>query len=426
MRHGRWRETSLVFPLVAIGVAVVVGLIAFHGCGRENPESAPPAPVSEPTAAVAKPSDNNPNTDLIFAGRPLSFDPLPCAAAILIEPETGTVLYAQNEHVERAPASIVKMTLELVVMHEVEQGRLALTDSVRVSAWASKIGGSQAYLAEGETFPVQDLLQAVTIHSANDACVALAEHIAGTSENFVTYMNQEVDHLHLENTRYVNVHGLDDEPGAANHSSAYDIAQIARELIRHQHVLEWSAMDKVPFRGGAFILENTNPLVGKFEGLDGLKTGFTEKAGFNLCATAMRRGMRLISVVLGCTSNHERAAESAKLLGAGFANYSLVPVSHSGAEIEGGAVELKGAKPKRIQAVAGRSATLIVSRPDERKIVKKFVPRPDLRAPLAAGDRIGTLQVLSGDQVLAEIPAVTQTAVQATGLRGLLLKFQRK
>lgn len=412
------------------GIAVrltlgIAGLVLWMGCGK-NPEVGENGldPGESKTPAAHANAADAPSS-IRFVGRPLEFNPLPCGSALLIEPSTNTVLYEQNAHQLRAPASIVKMSLELVVMRDVEAKRLALGDSIRVSAWASNIGGSQAYLAEGEVFPLDELMKAITIHSANDACVAVAEHIAGTSDGFVDLMNREIEDLGLKETHYVNVHGLDDDPGAGNHSSAWDISQIARELIHYPHVLEWSSMDKVPFRGGAFVLENTNHLVGNFEGLDGLKTGYTEKAGFCLCATAERRGVRLISVVMGCDTNRDRFRESAQLLAAGFNAYSLVPGCEKGAEIEG-EVLVRGGKPKAVKPVAGEAAQLLVSRPDDRRIQRRFVARTDLKAPLEAGAVIGTLQFVSGDRVLTEVPAVTPLAVEATGIGAWFRKVTRR
>lgn len=422
-RHGGWfagvsrvrraRRAPLRAPAASVGCVVswlsillcVVTLVS--GCGKKDSNSAVAAlPVEAPTAV--------PN-ELVFAGRALERSPLPCASAILIEPTTNTVLYEQGAHELRAPASIVKMTLQLVVLREIEAGRLALTDSIRVSEWASNIGGSQAYLAAGEVFSLEELMKAIVIHSANDACAAVAEHIAGTTDGFVELMNREVQHLGLTDTRYVNVHGLDDEPTQGNVTTAYDIAQIARELIRYPKVLEWSSIEKTEFRNGEFILENTNKLIGRFEGCDGLKTGYTARAGFCLCATAERDDLRLISVVMGCAANRDRFGESAELLASGFNSYSLVAGSPKPADL-GQEIEIRGGKPKLVRPVLGSATAVLVSRPDDRGIVRRFVPDPAVRAPLNAGDPVGKMQILSRDKVLAELPVVTPVAVEATGL----------
>jgi serine-type D-Ala-D-Ala carboxypeptidase (penicillin-binding protein 5/6) len=395
----------------------LLGAALLSGCGgREQAGESAKSPVTPPVTDEPQ---------VIFAGRPLKVSPLPCASAILIEPRTNTILYEQDARERRAPASIVKMTLELVTMREVEAGKLALSDSVRASAWASKIGGSQVYLAEGEAFTLNELMQAIAIHSANDACVAVAEHIAGTTESFVQCMNQEVEALKLTDTHYINVHGLDDEPGIGNYTTAYDISQIARELIRYPHILEWSSTVETPFRNGAFNLQNTNKLLGRFQGLDGLKTGYTVKAGFCLCATAQRQGMRLISVILGADSNPHRFQETAGLLGAGFNSYSPVTVCRAGEKL-GDEVPIKGAKPKTLQGVGQREVTLVVSRPDDRRLKKEFIPAKALRAPLKAGAPVGMLKISSGDTVLAEVPVVAGADIAATGLGAWLRGVFRK
>ena len=425
-----WRAllAALVLALGLGGPATTL-----TGCSRGDAESTQELPkaASEGSAATTASATGTSHGQaangpfLYFAGRPLTRTPLPCVSAVLIEPITNTVLYEQNARASRAPASIVKMTLQLVVLREIEAGRLALTDSIRVSDWASKVGGSQVYLAAGEVFPLEEMMKAIVIHSANDACAAVAEHIAGTTDGFVELMNREVESLGLKDTHYVNVHGLDDEPGEGNRTTAYDIAQIGRELIRYPKVLEWSSIEKTPFRDGAFLLENTNHLIGRFEGCDGLKTGFTDTAGFCLCATAQRNGLRLISVVLGCDANRERFSESSELLASGFNSYSVVAGTTAGADLKE-KVEVRDGKPKLVSAVGGETATVLVSRPDDRGIARRFVPLPKLRAPLAQGDVVGSIQIMSGDKVLAELPAVTPTEVPATGFAALLRRVTGK
>lgn len=379
---------------------LLVSLLA-TACGDRGKESPAPAIISD-------------STRVIFAGRPVELPRLPCASAILIETGSNRVLHEQNARERRAPASIAKMTLELVVMNEVAAGKLSLDDTVRVSPWASRIGGSQVFLADGEAFPLGELMKAIAIHSANDACVAVAEHLAGNADGFVRLMNQETEVLGLKDTHYVNVHGLDDEPGEGNRTTAYDISQIGRELIRYPHILDWSSTVEAPFRGGSFLLQNTNRLVGRFSGLDGLKTGYTKKAGFCLCATAQRNGFRLLSVILGADTNHDRFEETASLLAAGFNAYAPVRICGKGDPL-GDPVPVRGAKVKTVRAVAPGEVTVVVSRPDDRRITKKLVVVETLRAPVRAGTQVGTLRVLAGDALLAEVPAVAAEDIPAAG-----------
>lgn len=328
-------------------------------------------------------------------------------SAILVEPETGRVLYEKFPDLPRAPASIAKIMLELIVLERVQSGELHLTDSVRVSAWASRIGGSQVYLSENEVFTLEDLLRAITISSANDACVAVAEHIAGSADGFVDLMNQRARELGLNNTHYVNVHGLDDEPGEGNVTTARDIATVARLLVTMPHVLEYSSTIEAPFRDGTFKLQNTNKLLSHFNGMDGLKTGYTAKAGFCLCGTAQRNGMRMISVIMGAESNKMRFQETARLLGAGFAQLRRNVVLDQGAAIAQG-VPIRGGRKTVVPAVAASPLAVILP---QRMVPPEpvLVPKRGLKAPVAKGDTIATveLRLPEGDVVSAPVVAAT-------------------
>lgn len=326
------------------------------------------------------------------------------ASAILLEPTTGQVLYEQGADLRRAPASIAKLMLELVVLEKIRDGELGLADSVRVSAWASKIGGSQVYLSEGEVFPLEDLLRAIVIHSANDACVAVAEHVAGSADGFVDLMNLRAREMGLEQTRYVNVHGLDDEPGDGNVTTARDIARIGAQLVAMPHVLEWSSIEEMPFRNGEFLLQNTNKLLGRFSGLDGLKTGYTRKAGFCLCATAERKGMRLVSVVLGAESNRARFEETARLLSAGFNQATKVTLYAEGDPVPGG-VPISGGRKLTLPIMAGAPVYALLPRKAEPP-APILIPRRGLKAPVAKGDSIGTIELRLTDGGVIRAPAL--------------------
>jgi D-alanyl-D-alanine carboxypeptidase (penicillin-binding protein 5/6) len=329
--------------------------------------------------------------------------PPEAATAILVEPTTGQILYEKNPDVQRAPASIAKLMLELIVMERVERGELRLDEPIRASAWASKMGGSQVFLAHGEEFPLSELMKAIAIASANDACVAVAEHIAGTTEGFVDLMNIRARDLGLKNTRYINVHGLDDEPGTGNVTTARDIAVIAAELVKYPHVLEWSSIVEAPFRNGEFTLNNTNKLLGDFAGLDGLKTGFTNRAGYCLCATAHRNGMRLVSVILGSDSNRLRFRETARLLGAGFAQMRKSTIVEEGKPVAG-EVPVADGRRQTLEVVAGERIDVVL--PERGKPpLPTLIPAIGLRAPIAAGDTVGTIEVRANG-VVQRAPAL--------------------
>ena len=334
----------------------------------------------------------------------------PFAAAFLVEAETGTILFSYDADKPRSPASTQKLLLQLVVMDAVADGRLSLTDTVVTSAWASRMGGSQVFLREGEVFPLEEMMHAIVIASANDACVAVAEHIGGTVEGFVDLMNDKAQSLGLATTRCVNVHGLDDTPAnAGNVTSAQDLSKIALSLIRHPQILQWSAQRSAPFRDGKFKLWATNRLLRKFPGLDGLKTGFTQRAGFNLVATAKRREMRLVSVVLGGRTESARDKETARLLSWGFNNFVKAPVVIAGDSI--GIVPLDWGLSPDVTAVTADTLIAVLT-PEERRRLRRDAQLPELQeAPVAEGDTLGQLAISLDDSLIAEIHLVAGSTV---------------
>src|SRR5271168_5387218 len=220
--------------------------------------------------------------------------------ACVLEPTTGTVIFESNDHAPWPTASLAKMMLMLIAAEKIHDGSLKLTDNITTSRKAAEMGGSQVYLKEGEAFSLDDMMKAVVVHSANDASVAVAEYIAGSTDAFVVMMNQQAAASGMKDSHYYSVHGLPPEEGEQpDVASAFDQAILARELLKYPDVIRWASIDTAPFRGGTFILRNTNHLVRTFPGCDGLKTGFYDKAGFNVVATAKRNDMRLIAVVLG-------------------------------------------------------------------------------------------------------------------------------
>ena len=245
------------------------------------------------------------------------------AAAVLMEKETGAILYEQNAHDKLEPASVTKVMTLLLVLEAIDDGRLALDDMVTVSAHAASMGGSQVYLKEGEQMSVDDMLKAVAVVSGNDAAVALAEHLAGSEEGFVEQMNQRAAELGMADTCFVNCTGL---PAAGHLTSAHDIAVMSRALIQHPKIRDYTTIWMDSIRGGQFQLANTNKLVRFYEGATGLKTGSTDAAGYCLSATAERDGMELIAVVLKAKTSEQRFESAKSLLNFGFANYTLTDV----------------------------------------------------------------------------------------------------
>lgn len=356
----------------------------------------------------------------VLATEPFAFDRLPCEAAMLVEAESGEVLYAFNADVPRAPASIAKMTLELLVLEAIERGDVSLDDPIQASAWASKMGGSQVYLRQGEEFPLRDLMKAIAIASANDACVAVAEHIAGHASVFVDFMNRRVKELGLSGTNYVNVHGLDDDPGKKNITTAHDVAMIALEILKHPAILEWSAMDRVPFRDGTFILENTNTLIGRFAGMDGIKTGYTERAGYNLCATAERNGARYVSVVMGADTRDVCAEVTSRLLSRAFHELQVVDATERGRPIMATPVEVALSKNGTIQPLAARDVRVIVSSVNGGDVTLRPRFEDPLTAPLLAGSPVGDVAIEFAGAEVARVAMLSDQNVEAKGMRAWL------
>lgn len=347
------------------------------------------------------------------SGQAQIFD-IPARSALLMDAATGQVLFEKNADEPMEPASLVKIMTMLVVMDAVKAGRVSLEDEVRTSRRASQMGGSQVYLAEGEVHSLEKMLKAVAIASGNDASLAVAEFLAGTEAAFVSMMNQKARELSMVNSVFHNPEGL---PAAAGEEpsliTARDIAKASRELIvEHPTVLNWTSTVTEVFRDSPlFILYNTNGLVGKYDGLDGLKTGYTSSAGYNLVATAKRGDIRLISVVLGTASVTEREEQSRALLDHGFNRFEPVLVG------EGivGEVKLASGSPERFHAAVREPVRILKPRGVGVEISGVLEIRPGLQAPLAAGDEIGSFVVrMDGEEVL-RVPAVAAVDVERAG-----------
>jgi D-alanyl-D-alanine carboxypeptidase (penicillin-binding protein 5/6) len=330
------------------------------------------------------------------------------AAAIVIDADTGDVLLSKEPHARRQPASMLKMMTELIVLEKIARREIGMGDSVTVSARASKMGGSQVYLKHGERFTVEELLMALAIHSANDASASLAEYVSGSIPAFIDLMNLRARELNLQETEFHSVHGLpparDQQPDL---TSAFDMAMLAHELIKHPESLHWSAMATAPFRGGEFTLYNPNKLIGKFRGLDGLKTGYHDQAGYCVTATALQNGKRLISVVMGAPSNEARATETTRLLSYGFNLYAPVTVVAEGRTPLDLKLEVKGGKKRDVTlAMVGPLVVSVRKDQSPQVVIQPRLPE-SIDAPVAENLEVGKgLAVLQG-QVLGEVPIVT-------------------
>lgn len=336
-------------------------------------------------------------------------------AAILMDGETGQVLSEYNAHKQVIPASIVKMMVLLLVMEHIEAGKLHLSDIVTVSAWASKIGGHQVYLAEGETFTLSELLKAVAISSANDASTAIAEYLAGDTDACVKMMNIRAKELEMENTTFANVHGLPPGKGQKeNYTTAYDIALLARELLKYPQLFTWTSTIEDTFRNGTFTLTNTNrQLIRKYRGVDGLKTGFHSRgAGFNVCVTAKRGDRRLIAVVMGAERKVDRYRAVVELLNRGFNQFERVVVLRKGFTV-GEPVPISRGKKRMTTLVASKDVVILLEKGKDQQIQQEIdIPVDRIIAPVQQGMRFGEVVISVGERVIKRVDLVTEEDIE--------------
>jgi len=371
---------------------------------------------------------------LLFSGPSLSSESLPASArgsdppagaslslsvpsAVLMEKETGALLYEKNAHEHLSPASVTKVMTLLLIVEAVESGRIALTDTVTASERAASFGGSCVFLEQGEQMSVSDMLKCIAVVSANDCAVAMAEHLAGTEEVFVRQMNERAAQLGMEDTHFTNCTGLFDS--AEHYTCAYDVALMSRELIRHDLIKEYSTIWMDSIRNGAFELTNTNKLVYWYPGCTGLKTGFTNAAMYCLSATAERDGVEYVAVVMHADSIEQRNADARSLLNYAFANYTLCSLRPEEALPEL-PVELgeAGYVPLAVEGAAHALVAKGSAAPDYALSLPESVP-----APVRAGDRLGTLTVTLDGELLESLPVVAAEDVPRLGFGGILLRL---
>ena len=402
MKIGLWVKITAVILMLSMILSVSV-------FGKNNGEN-----VSGDTnnAAPAMP------TEEIYPDLGLT-----CKSAVLMEASTGKMLYAHNPDEALPPASVTKVMTLLLVMEAIDSGALSYTDNVTASANAASMGGSQIYLKEGEVMSVEDLLKSVIIASANDAAVALAEHISGSEEAFVARMNERAAELGMLSTKFENTNGLDDTT-TEHLTSARDIAIMSRELIKHRKILEYSSIWMDSIRGGSFGLTNTNRLVRFYNGATGLKTGSTSRAGFCISATASRDGMELICVIMAADTRDTRNAEAKTLLDWGYSNYELYKCE---AESLG---EMKVTGSEKGSAEISHGEVSFVVKKGKAKKIQKAVELPEsVAAPLRKGDKIGSVKFKLGENAVSETDVVILADVEKIGfwrlfsimLKGLFL-----
>ena len=331
-------------------------------------------------------------------------------SAVLMDSATGTVLYEKNAHEPLAPASVTKVMTMLLIMEEIDSGRLQWEDPVTVSETAAAKGGSQIYLKVGETMSVSDMVKSIAVSSANDCACAMAEHLAGSEAAFVDRMNEKARALGMKQTHFVNCTGLDDAPEAREHrTTAYDIALMSAQLLTaHADIKKYTTIWTDSVRDGAFGLANTNKLVRFYPGCTGLKTGFTADAGFCLSASALRDGMELVAVVMGCETSGERFGACRALLDHGFANFARIEPEWE----PGQTVPVKLGKEAQVPVEPAEIPKLLIEKRQKQEITTRLELEEAVTAPVSRGQRLGTLTVQAGEQVLAQIPLVAGEAVQ--------------
>lgn len=342
-------------------------------------------------------------------------------SSILICADTGDVIYENNAYEHLSPASVTKIMTILLVLEAIDSGKISLDDDVTASENAVEMGGSQIWLEVGEKMTVDELFKAVVVASANDACTALGEHIAGSSSAFVKMMNERASELGLENTNFENCTGLDDT--VDNHySCAYDLAVIAREVIKYDLVRNYTTIWLDYLRNGETELNNTNKLINKYNGITGLKTGTTSKAGFCVCATAERDGMSLISVVLGAETSDKRFQSASNLLDFGFANYEIIVP-----EIDEGMITNVGVKngvEKSIKPVYNNSDKILVKKGSGEISYEYNIPET-VTAPVSEKASLGEIIIYSGNDKIKTITLYANKQIDKVSFNFVLIEMLR-
>lgn len=346
---------------------------------------------------------------------------LSCASALLMEKETGTVLYDQDSHQKLEPASVTKIMTLLLVMEALDDGRLTPDDMVTVSANAAGMGGSQVYLKEGEQMPVRELIKCVTVVSGNDCAVALAEHLCGSEAAFVAEMNRKAQELGMADTNFVNCTGL---PADGHVTTAYDIALMSRELIlNHPDIRDYTTIWMDSIRDGTFGLTNTNRLIRFYAGATGLKTGSTDTALYCMSATAERDGMELIAVIMKAPTSAQRFEDAKALLDYGFANYALVNVYP---ETPLAPVDVLLGTAAQVQPQLKEDCTLLVDKRLADQVSTRVTVAQDVEAPVDPGQTLGQLEVYVGEELQKTIPIVAAQGVERLTVPGIFSRMLRQ
>jgi serine-type D-Ala-D-Ala carboxypeptidase (penicillin-binding protein 5/6) len=340
-------------------------------------------------------------------------------SAVLMDADTGTVLYEKNMNEKKAPASITKIMTMVLIMEALDQGKIKMDEKVRTSEYAASMGGSQIFLEPGEELTVEEMLKGIAMASGNDASVAMAEKISGSEEAFVQMMNARAKQLGMNNTNFVNVNGL---PADNHYTTAQDIATMSKELLKHEEITKFTGAYQDYLRKDSakpFWLVNTNKLVRFYAGADGLKTGYTNEAKFCLAATAKRDNFRVVAVVLGEPNTKTRNAEVTKMFDYAFSQYTNLPIFKTGDSI--GTLDVEKGKVQRVPLVATHQYSVLLKKGDAGADIRHELQlQPDLKAPIKVGQPIGKLVVFKGDASIAEFDIESPADVHKAGLWTLM------
>jgi D-alanyl-D-alanine carboxypeptidase (penicillin-binding protein 5/6) len=335
-------------------------------------------------------------------------------SAILMERDTGKVLYEKNVNEELPPASMTKIMTMLLIMEAIDQGKLSWNEKIRTSEYAASMGGSQIFLEPGEEMTTKEMLRGIAIGSGNDAAVAMAERIAGSEQAFVEKMNEKAKELGLKHTHFENTTGL---PIKGHYSTAYDMAIMAKELLKYEDITKFTGMYESYLRENTdkkFWLVNTNKLVRFYPGVDGLKTGFTSEAKYCLTATAQKDGMRVIAVVFGAPTSKDRNAQVTKMLDYAYSQYETHPIYKRNQSV--GKAKVSKGKDKTVEALTSEHLSLLSQKGEKTDgVQQKVIIQKDLNAPIHKGDKVGTLKLIQNGKVVLESPLVASRNVDEAG-----------
>ncbi|MDO4748466.1 MAG: D-alanyl-D-alanine carboxypeptidase family protein [Eubacteriales bacterium] len=336
----------------------------------------------------------------------LSEEELGSPSVVLMEPSTNKILFEKNANEQRACASITKVMTLLLVFEAIEDGKIDYTDIVTTSEHAKSMGGSDIWLEVGEQMTVDEMIKATAVASANDAAVALAEHLCGSESDFVALMNDRAKELGMKNTVFKNCNGLDED---GHLTTAYDVALMSAELIKHEKIFDYTTIWLDTLRGGETQIVNTNKLLKSYDGITGLKTGTTGDAGSCISATATRNNLSLVAVVLGSSTGTERFKDAATLLDYGFANYEVLKIDANSAELT--EINVKGGMQQTVPIMCDGLKNLVIKKGGSKNIEQKVDVKEEVEAKVNKGDKVGTVTYTLDGETVAQFDVVTKEKV---------------